>query len=407
VTPGPWRWSARGRGLRRLGVALGRFARVLTWPRNDRAFDLEAVLAAADAASERADLPARLLTAAMTTTGSDRGALLGLLPGGWFRPLATSGMAIVPPPGPSAAEPLRRARRPLAWDERKGVHLPHGLGRLPGAGVAVPLIWARKLRGVLLLGREGAAAGASAGSLIGLGALIAACLADDGRTGEAEALSPEQLDHRPTFLLHDLKQVVSPLSLALANARTHRRDPAFVDDLIQTLEAAVTRAERLLARLRPPGRPRPRAIDLAAALTRIAGSRLDESVEIIGPLPHLHAAVDPEPLASVLDHLIDNAIEAAGHDGRVELRLVQAGDMAVIAVRDDGPGMDPAFVRERLFRPFASTKPGGFGIGVYQARRFAEAAEGFLEAQSVRGRGTEMRLGLPLAAVPATTLARA
>jgi signal transduction histidine kinase len=60
--------------------------------------------------------------------------------------------------------------------------------------------------------------------------------------------------------------------------------------------------------------------------------------------------------------------------------------------------MSQDFVRESLFTPFRSTKPGGFGVGVYQCREFAREHGGDLEVISSPGSGTTMRLWLPLAA---------
>ena len=69
----------------------------------------------------------------------------------------------------------------------------------------------------------------------------------------------------------------------------------------------------------------------------------------------------------------------------------------MIEVIDDGPGMDPSFVRTELFRPFRSTKGAGLGIGAYESREFARRAGGSLDVETAPGRGTTMRLSLPLA----------
>jgi signal transduction histidine kinase len=70
--------------------------------------------------------------------------------------------------------------------------------------------------------------------------------------------------------------------------------------------------------------------------------------------------------------------------------------MAVLEVEDNGPGMDPEFVREKLFKPFKTTKGEGYGIGVYESNEFARAAGGRLDVFSQPGRGTIMKMSLPL-----------
>ena len=64
-------------------------------------------------------------------------------------------------------------------------------------------------------------------------------------------------------------------------------------------------------------------------------------------------------------------------------------------MRDNGPGMEARFIEEELFKPFRSTKMGGFGIGAYQCRVLARELGGELEAVSAPGAGTTMRLSLP------------
>ena len=59
--------------------------------------------------------------------------------------------------------------------------------------------------------------------------------------------------------------------------------------------------------------------------------------------------------------------------------------------------MDAAFIREELFKPFRSTKSGGYGIGAFQTRELVRAAGGDLEVISEKGVGTTMRILLPLA----------
>ncbi len=64
-------------------------------------------------------------------------------------------------------------------------------------------------------------------------------------------------------------------------------------------------------------------------------------------------------------------------------------------MRDNGPGMEARFIEEELFKPFHSTKSGGFGIGAYRCRVLAREPGGEPEAVSARVAGTTMRLSLP------------
>ncbi|HEU4922769.1 MAG TPA: ATP-binding protein, partial [Burkholderiales bacterium] len=69
---------------------------------------------------------------------------------------------------------------------------------------------------------------------------------------------------------------------------------------------------------------------------------------------------------------------------------------AIVEVKDTGCGMSEEFVRERLFRPFETTKPTGMGIGAFETAQLAKEMGGTIEADSRTGAGTLIRLILPL-----------
>lgn len=109
----------------------------------------------------------------------------------------------------------------------------------------------------------------------------------------------------------------------------------------------------------------------------------------------LSVVADKERLEAVILHLVDNAFDAIGGDGQVTLRLSVRGGDAVIEVEDTGAGMEEAFVRNELFRPFKSTKAGGFGIGAFESRDFVDELGGRMEVISRLGEGTSFRISLP------------
>jgi len=114
----------------------------------------------------------------------------------------------------------------------------------------------------------------------------------------------------------------------------------------------------------------------------------------------VEVVVNRERLLHVLEHVIRNAQDATPHDGNVAVRLRAAGERATIEVADTGAGMDAEFVRQRLFKPFDSTKgERGFGIGAYEVREFVRSCRGSVEVDSAPGRGTRFLVHLPLAPV--------
>jgi putative PEP-CTERM system histidine kinase len=210
---------------------------------------------------------------------------------------------------------------------------------------------------------------------------------------------------RFAFVAHDVKTVSSQLTMLLANAEDHIADPEFQRDMLTTVRASTTRINALIARLRADeedgmtdrgAAPEGATLDPLARLAAIAAGRA-HPVELRqdGPAPGLVSASGAS-FDAMVTHLLDNAAEASPPGAPVELRLRAEAGRAVIEIADRGAGMSPEFIRDRLFRPLDTSKPGGSGIGAWQARDLARRAGGDLTVRSRPGEGTTMRLVLPV-----------
>lgn len=211
----------------------------------------------------------------------------------------------------------------------------------------------------------------------------------------------EEYARRFAFVAHDVKNVASQLSLVVANAEDNIDNPDFQQDMLVTLRASVERIHTLIARLRQPGEAPAAAATtlLSPRLRRLAAARV-HPVEVFedGPAPG-PAAIAPEQFDTAFTHLLDNAIEASPPGEAVRIRLRQDGaGRIVVDIMDRGPGMTPEYILNELFRPLATSKPAGSGIGAWQARELLRAAGGDLTVLSSPGSGTTMRLMLPAAA---------
>ncbi|HSQ99531.1 MAG TPA: XrtA/PEP-CTERM system histidine kinase PrsK [Sphingomicrobium sp.] len=228
-----------------------------------------------------------------------------------------------------------------------------------------------------------------------------------GQEALANAQRFEEFNRRFAFILHDIKNLVSQLSLLARNSERHADNPEFRADMIATLQSSVGKMNELLARLAPQSAARVQRIQsqplrpvLSAA---IAARRRDRDVQLLGDAG-LVAAVDPDALEQAIGHLLENALDASSGTPVIVRVEQQAGSIA-IAITDEGVGMDGDFIRNRLFQPFASTKPGGFGIGAFEARSLITAMGGRLSVDSRPGHGTTFTVILP-AAEPAIEIER-
>jgi putative PEP-CTERM system histidine kinase len=215
----------------------------------------------------------------------------------------------------------------------------------------------------------------------------------------ADAQRFDEFNRRFAFIMHDIKNLVSQLSLVARNAERHADNPEFRADMIATLQSSVRKMHELLARLSNGSRrdaepPRPVPVEPLAAAIAAARRRI-HPVLVEGDVG-LVANADPGRLEQALSHLVHNAIDASPAGEPVLIRLAARGEEAVVEIVDRGAGMSAEFVRTRLFQPFASTKDSGFGVGAFEARALVTAMGGRIEVESREGEGSRFTVFLPL-----------
>jgi putative PEP-CTERM system histidine kinase len=289
-------------------------------------------------------------------------------------------------------------------DRYRSIALPDWLQSMPRAWLLVPLLHHDRLQGFVVLTRS--IAGRSDLNwedfdlLKIIGRQAASYLAQEEA---AQALSRAQqfetFSRLSAFVLHDLKNIIGQLSMLARNARRHRDSPAFMADAVDTLEHSVERMNQLMNQLRGGVQAGTiKVFDLGEAVREAVSLHTNDD-----PVPRaeLHAEgvrarADRGRLVAVLGNLIQNACEATASDGSVRVILRRSEDSATVDVVDTGTGMDQDFIRNRLFRPFDTSKgTTGMGIGAFEAREFARGLGGDLEVSSVPGEGTRFSLYIP------------
>lgn len=276
--------------------------------------------------------------------------------------------------------------------------------------LAVPLVHLDSLAGVILIERTLASRVLNWEDydlLRTLGRQAASYIAESStQIALDEAAKFDEFNRRFAFIMHDIKNLVSQLSLVARNAERHADNPAFREDMVKTLQSSVGKMNDLLARLaqRPGSRGDPNwhPVALPALLAQVVEVKqrahppltlavlADESVgggQVEG---------DAGQLEQLFLHLVQNAIDASAPDAPIRVGVDVAGQDLVVTIADQGKGMSPRFIRQDLFQPFRSTKPGGFGIGAYEAREIARSHGGRLDVISREGEGTVFTVTLPL-----------
>jgi len=237
-----------------------------------------------------------------------------------------------------------------------------------------------------------------------VGALLShASLAED-RQASAEL---EALHRFSVFCLHDLKNLAARLSLVAQNAESHGRDPAFQESAMRTVSDTAKKMTALMSKLsfkslKPGVTGTPEPLDLTELIEEIVGPLKSDgglritlttgsAARVIGVREQIH---------QVLLNVVLNARQAMAGGGEIRISTQESEGAAVIVVEDTGRGIPPAMM-ETLFRPSQSSRPGGLGVGLYQCKQIVEAHRGIIQIKSVVGKGTQVRIELPLSA-PAT-----
>jgi putative PEP-CTERM system histidine kinase len=287
--------------------------------------------------------------------------------------------------------------------ERKArIAVPAWLAAMDGAWAGVPLSHEGRLAGLVLLEHPAIRRRLDWEDfdLFRTAGIQAASYIAEARGQQAldDARRFDEFNRRFAFILHDIKNLVSQLSLVTRNAERHADNPAFRADMIATLQSSVRKMNDLLARL-SPGATResdpPRATEVQPLLDAIAAAKQRQHPVRAFSEAGLVAMADPNGLEQALTHLVQNAIDASEADVPVVLRAFESGGDVAIEVIDRGAGMSAEFIRTRLFQPFASTKEQGFGVGAFEAKSLLTAMGGRLEVESRPGDGTRFTLFLP------------
>ena len=223
---------------------------------------------------------------------------------------------------------------------------------------------------------------------------------------EEESRQFESFIRISAMLTHDLKNAIEALSLTVSNMERHFDNPQFRADAMKGLTSATDKLKALVARLGKPltslsgEHKRPQNVDLVPILQRVIAMTAEpmrSKHKIVTRLPsNLYALVDEARIEEVMENLVLNALEAMDKGG---ILTIEAGETSTgaptFSVSDTGCGMSQTFIQTRLFRPFATTKKTGIGLGLYTCREVIEASAGTIKAESVEGAGTTFRVVLP------------
>ena len=291
--------------------------------------------------------------------------------------------------------------RPQSVDA--GFAWPDWLTGLPSAWLVVPLLVADGMIGFVLLSRPRTELSLNweVRDLLKTAARQAAGFLAQMHATEAllEARKFDAFNRMSAFVVHDLKNIITQLSLMLKNAERHRGNAQFQQDMLETVESSLDKLRQMMLQLREGERPAGAAagVELAPILQRIhQATRLHGRQFELDITERVATRGHAQRLERVIGHVVQNALDATPASGTVSVRLAQSVGRAMVVVGDSGAGMSPEFIQSRLFRPFNSTKRSGMGIGSYESFQYVKELGGSIEVKSELGQGSVVTLLLPL-----------
>ncbi len=267
----------------------------------------------------------------------------------------------------------------------------------------VPLLVREALIGFVVLGRPRATVELNweVRDLLRTAASQASGYLDQALVTEAllEARKFDAFNRMSAFVVHDLKNIVTQLSLMMKNAKRLRDNPEFQQDMLDTVENSLEKMRQLMLQLREGDKPHgvTSGVDLEQIARRLASAAASKgrTLELVLQ-PGVSTRGHVERVERVLGHVVQNAFDATPANGRVSLTLDAQGSQARVRVEDTGCGMTEDFIQNRLFKPFQTTKASGMGIGAHASYQYVHELGGKISVQSEVNQGTTVTLLLPL-----------
>lgn len=221
-----------------------------------------------------------------------------------------------------------------------------------------------------------------------VGVQIASYLAEEEMTRAlVEARRFENISKKFTFVAHDIKNLVSQLSITVQQAERHGDNPEFQRDAMATMHDSVRKMQHMLARLKDTAAQdgdEGTLFDLSQVVTEAVGK-----LRSTHPLLHFHAypaelpvLVAKSSLVRTLDNVVQNAVEASAGRCKIDVMVDRDGDDAIVEISDDGPGMSSDYIHQHLFRPFSSSKTSGLVLAFISAARISSTGADDLRSRA-------------------------
>lgn len=217
-----------------------------------------------------------------------------------------------------------------------------------------------------------------------------------------EAREMEAVGRISSFVIHDIKNMVSAISMSVENARDNINDPEFQKDMIKTLTRTADKMKGIIKKLSDMSRSKEIVLEETNLVSLIeetvkpfCNGKTNLRIECLEK--EILCRIDVEEIKKVIENLLMNAVDASeGNIANIRINIQRNNGIVCVTVKDDGCGMSPEYIEKYLFKPFYTTKKKGMGVGLYQCKNIVEIHGGSIKVQSTQDVGTEVIVCLPL-----------
>jgi putative PEP-CTERM system histidine kinase len=204
-----------------------------------------------------------------------------------------------------------------------------------------------------------------------------------------------------SFIIHDLKNAASLLTLVTQNAHEHMNNPQFQKDAMTSVASTSEKIKVIIQKIKDLPKKfhmNFEYADLGQVVSEaVYELQMQGDTKIIYNVNKpINTLFDREEIRKVVTNLLINAIDATKGEGNIRVKTGVQRKMGYIKVSDNGYGMSEEFIEKKLFKPFQTTKKKGLGLGLYQSKTITEAHSGRLEVKSIEGIGTDFTVYIPV-----------
>jgi len=216
-----------------------------------------------------------------------------------------------------------------------------------------------------------------------------------------QAQQMESLHRVTSFIMHDLRNAVSTLTVLTYNVKKQLDQVGLQADFVVILDRLSSEMRHLINKLSDSNAGNELQdrghCDPTQLLSEVLFDLQPPSqIKVTTVIPGLPAAFwNQRQIRVVLRNILANALEAMPSGGELEVVARYQTPFIIVSIKDTGVGMPAEFIRDFLFRPNHSTKSRGLGIGLYQSREIVLAHRGTIHVQSQLGKGTTFEVHLP------------